>query len=69
MLEPAGIWVGQGPKFLEIHKDPPSIMGTGLLLGWAGAGICGKIGHSLDFPSLMKRVSLSMLDCPGLEEG
>ena len=43
-------------------------MGTGLLLGGL-MGIRGKIGHSLDFPSLMKRVSLFMLDCLGLEEG
>ena len=61
-------WVGQVPKFLEVHKEPPSIMGTGLLLGGL-MGIRGKIGHSLDFPSLMKRLSLSMLDCLGLEEG
>ena len=61
--------MGQGPKFLGVHREPPNIMGIGLLLRWAGAGVYGEIGHSLDFPSLMGRVSLSMLDCLGLGEG
>lgn len=41
--------VGQGPKFLEVHKEPPSIMGTGLLLGGLLLASVVKLGIHLIF--------------------
>lgn len=44
LLEPAGTWVGQRPKFVGVHWEPPGTTRIGLLLGQAGAGIHMKLG-------------------------
>ena len=62
-------WSVPGWAGILVPWEPPRTLRVSLVLAQANAGVCSEAGCSLHSHSSTGRMSLSVLSCPGMQEG